>query len=50
MKRLLLTAISVISLSLTGLQVRAQAVEGHNYKNAIGGRFGVANGITFKTF
>lgn len=50
MKRLLLTAISVISLSLTGLQVKAQAVEGHNYKNAIGGRFGVANGITFKTF
>jgi len=50
MKKMLLMALCSVLLTLTGLKVRAQAVEGHDYKNALGGRFGVANGITFKTF
>ncbi len=30
--------------------VKAQAIDGYEYRHAIGGRFGIANGITFKTF
>src|SRR5690606_27091655 len=44
---LLLVAIGFISLSYS--EANAQAM-GSDYKNAIGGRFGAYNGITFKTF
>ncbi|QNL50090.1 hypothetical protein H8S90_00125 [Olivibacter sp. SDN3] len=50
MKKSLLTALCIIVLSCIGSEVRAQATQGYDYKSAIGGRFGVANGITFKTF
>ena len=44
MKQLIFTCLTAIFL-LTAGSLRAQ-----DYKNAIGGRFGAANGITFKTF
>jgi len=50
MKRLLFTVLGVISFSIVSYSAKAQATEGYDYKSAIGGRFGVANGITFKTF
>ncbi|GAA4801309.1 hypothetical protein GCM10023231_32600 [Olivibacter ginsenosidimutans] len=50
MKKLLFTVLCALTFSLITLKVNAQATDGHDYKSAIGGRFGVANGITFKTF
>lgn len=50
MKKLLFTVLCAFALSTISFQVNAQAIAGHDYKSAIGGRFGVANGITFKTF
>ncbi|WP_165953178.1 hypothetical protein [Pedobacter changchengzhani] len=45
MKKLLLTIFGCVAL----LTIGATNVNAQNYKNAIGGRFGNANGITFKT-
>jgi len=50
MKKLLFTVLCAFALSTISFRINAQAIEGHDYKSAIGGRFGVANGITFKTF
>ncbi|WP_134089892.1 hypothetical protein [Olivibacter sp. XZL3] len=50
MKRLLFIVLGVVSLSMVSLNTQAQATDGYEYKSAIGGRFGVANGVTFKTF
>lgn len=44
MKKTLFYAILAIGLSLTSFSASAQ------YKHAVGGRFGIANGISFKTF
>lgn len=44
---LLLLTIGFIAFSKTDVQAQAM---GSDYKNAIGGRFGAYNGITFKTF
>lgn len=45
MKKLFYFLLAIVFFVLTSPEIKAQ-----NYKNAIGGRFGVANGITFKTF
>jgi len=50
MKKLLFTVCFALALSAISWQAHAQAIDGFDYKSAIGGRFGVANGITFKTF
>lgn len=49
MKKLFLLLITVGFLSISSQEAKAQAL-GNDYRNAIGGRFGVANGITFKHF
>lgn len=49
MKRLTLLLLTIGLIGFSQQEVKAQAL-GTNYQNAIGGRFGVANGITFKHF
>lgn len=50
MKKLILPLVAFAMLSTySTTEVRAQAT-GTDYKNAIGGRFGIANGVTFKHF
>ena len=49
MKKLLLLLLMVGCFGLFQQDAKAQAL-GNDYKNAIGGRFGIANGITFKHF
>ena len=46
MKKVLLLCLTVGFILFSNTKVSAQST----YKNAIGGRFGEANGITFKTF
>jgi hypothetical protein len=46
MKKVLLLCLTVGFILFSNIEVSAQST----YKNAIGGRFGAANGITFKTF
>src|SRR5690606_9371243 len=50
MKKLLFIAWGVVSLLFISVKSQAQATDGYEYKSAIGCRFGVANGVTFKTF
>lgn len=45
MRRLIFTLIAGATLMMTGIT----SVKAQDYKNAIGGRFGSANGVTFKT-
>lgn len=45
MKRLIYLLLVTVCFVFANTEIKAQ-----NYKNAIGGRFGTANGITFKTF
>lgn len=45
MRRLIFTLIAAATLMMTGIT----SVKAQGYKNAIGGRFGSANGISFKT-
>jgi len=49
MKKLFLLLLLIGSFGLFQQEAKAQAL-GNDYKNAIGGRFGIANGITFKHF
>lgn len=49
MKKLTVLALVIGCIAFSSQEVKAQAL-GTDYKNAIGGRFGVANGITFKHF
>ena len=49
MKKLFLLLLLIGSFSLFQQEAKAQAL-GNDYNNAIGGRFGIANGITFKHF
>ena len=49
MKKLTLLLLTIGFIGLAQQETKAQAL-GSNYQNAIGGRFGVANGITFKHF
>lgn len=49
MKKLTLLLLTIGFIGLAQQETKAQAL-GPNYQNAIGGRFGVANGITFKHF
>jgi len=49
MKKLFLLFLMVGSLGLFHQEAKAQAL-GTDYKNAIGGRFGIANGLTYKHF
>ena len=49
MKKLSLLLLAFGFLTITYSEVNAQAM-GSDYKNAIGGRFGAYNGVTFKTF
>ena len=49
MKKLTLLLLTIGFIGLSTYETKAQAL-GTNYQNAIGGRFGVANGITFKHF
>jgi hypothetical protein len=49
MKKLTLLLLTIGFIGLSNYEAKAQAL-GTNYQNAIGGRFGVANGITFKHF
>jgi len=49
MKKLTLLFLTIGFIGLSTYETKAQAL-GTNYQNAIGGRFGVANGITFKHF
>lgn len=49
MKKLLLLLLMVGGFGLFQQEAKAQAL-GTDYRNAIGGRFGIANGITFKHF
>lgn len=49
MKKLTLLLLTIGFIGLSQQETKAQAL-GTNYQNAIGGRFGVANGITFKHF
>lgn len=49
MKKVALLAVAIVCLGFISIETKAQAL-GSDYKNAIGGRFGVANGITFKHF
>ncbi|MDB5119553.1 MAG: hypothetical protein JWN56_771 [Sphingobacteriales bacterium] len=46
MKKILLLCLTVGLMLSINMQANAQST----YKNAIGGRFGEANGVTFKTF
>ncbi|WP_026897817.1 hypothetical protein [Daejeonella oryzae] len=46
MKKLLLLSITAFIILLSQTESQAQ----QTYKNALGGRFGEANGVTFKTF
>jgi hypothetical protein len=42
---------SILFCLITGLIIFTQSeIKAQEYKNAIGGRFGVSNGVTFKTF
>lgn len=50
MKKRIVFPSLLLLLTLLGARAQAQAIDGYEYKHAIGGRFGVANGITFKTF
>ncbi|SEM50914.1 hypothetical protein SAMN05216436_10545 [bacterium A37T11] len=47
-KKLFINTLAAGLLAFSGQ--RALAQDGQTYKHAIGGRFGVANGITFKNF
>lgn len=49
MKKLTLLLLTIGFIGFSQQEVKAQAL-GTSYQNAIGGRFGVANGITFKHF
>ena len=49
MRKFFLLALMTGFLGLFQQEAKAQAL-GSDYRNAIGGRFGVANGITFKHF
>src|SRR5690606_2901828 len=49
MKKLLLLLVLIGGFGLFNQEAKAQAL-GNDYRNAIGGRFGIANGITFKHF
>ncbi len=49
MKKLFLLFLTIGVFGLSQQQAQAQEL-GTEYRNAIGGRFGVANGITFKHF
>jgi len=49
MKKLFLLLLLIGSFGLFQQEAKAQAL-GTDYNNAIGGRFGIANGITFKHF
>jgi len=49
MKKLFLLLLLIGSFILFQQEAKAQAL-GNDYNNAIGGRFGIANGITFKHF
>lgn len=49
MKKLALLLLTIGCIAFSNQEVKAQAT-GTDYKNAIGGRFGVANGVTFKHF
>ena len=49
MKKLLLLLLMIGGFGLFQQEAKAQAL-GTDYRNAIGGRFGIANGITFKHF
>src|SRR5690606_14571256 len=49
MKKLLLLLVLIGGFGLFNQEAKAQAL-GNDYGNAIGGRFGIANGITFKHF
>lgn len=49
MKKLVLLLLTISCIAFSNQEAKAQA-NGTDYQNAIGGRFGIANGITFKHF
>lgn len=49
MKKIFLLLLTIGFFALSQQEIKAQAL-GTDYENAVGGRFGVANGITFKHF